>query len=95
MRAIVTLGTLILYKEGTTMTSKKPGATVHSSKSKAGRSTRRGASSVPIIRREAGQIFYVKQNGDVVKLPPSGPSNTVVRSGSLLPFPKDPDSPQG
>lgn len=74
------------------MTGKKTGATVHSSKSKAGRSPRRSASSGRTMRREAGQIFYVKQNGDVVKLPPSGPSNIIVRTPSPLPVPRDVES---
>lgn len=57
------------------------------SKKTAGRSHQR--SSQWEFRRQGGQIFYVSKDGETVKLPPSGPPNTLVRSGSILPFPKE------
>jgi hypothetical protein len=73
----------------------KVDVTVHKSKSSPGWSQKRSVSSARTVHREAGQIVYVKENGDFVKLPAPGPSNTIVRSGSLLPFPKDTDSQKG
>jgi len=54
-----------------------------------------GRSSQWDIHRKGDQIFYVRNDGEIVKVPPSGPSNTIVLTGSLIPFPKDTGSEQG
>lgn len=78
---------------GPTMNS-KPDATNRTSKSKpaSGSSRTRDTSGRWSILREEGEIYYVRRDGEMVKLPPSGPPNSIVRSGNLLPFSKDADS---
>ncbi len=44
------------------------------------------------MRRKDGDVFYVRKDGSVVKLPPSGPPNTLILSGSILPIPKEDSS---
>jgi hypothetical protein len=72
----------------------KPEATNRTSQSKPtpGSSTNQDKSGRWSMLREAGEIYYVRRDGEMVKLPPSGPPNPIVRSGNLLPFSKDAES---
>jgi hypothetical protein len=64
---------------------------VKSSNSKTGQtdSKKHPRSSHWEMRRKDGDIFYVKKDGYIVKVPSSGPDNTLIRSGSIFPFPKE------
>lgn len=44
------------------------------------------------MRRKDGDVYYVRKDGSVVKVPSSGPSNTLILSGSILPLPKEDSS---
>ena len=61
------------------------------SKSKNGRtlSRKQTRASQWELRRKDGDVFYVKKNGDIVKVPSSGPPNSLILSGSIFPFPKE------
>lgn len=41
------------------------------------------------LHRKDGDIFYVRKSGGIVKVPSSGPPNSLILSGSILPFPKE------
>lgn len=41
------------------------------------------------MHRKDGDVFYVRKDGSMVKVPSSGPPNTLILSGSILPLPKE------
>jgi hypothetical protein len=47
--------------------------------------------SLRMVRKD-GDIFYIQQSGEIIKVPGPGPANSLVRSGNLVPFSRESDS---
>jgi hypothetical protein len=45
-----------------------------------------------VNQHKSGQVYDSKGKGRYLELPPSGPSNIIVRTGSPLPAPRDVES---
>ena len=39
--------------------------------------------------RKNGEIYYIQESGEIIKVPGPGPANPLVRSGNLVPFPRE------
>lgn len=85
----VNIGTLLLYEKDRTMS--KQSRVDPDSTSKNGRiaNSKQVRGSQWEMHRKDGDVFYVRKDGRIVKVPSSGPPNSLILSGSILPLPKD------